>query len=301
LLPAEEVVTALRASDQLWETGPGLVGLRGRALGLLQALEASITELARSGAEEEWRVPPAVSLATLARSGYFASFPQWLTVASHLTSNPQALERVAAAAEPAAEVGQALAPPGGALAPAVCYHAYAGLAGKTFARAHRVTMQATCWRHEGDRLQPLERGWAFTMREVVCVGPADAVVRFLEEAQAWVTGLARRLGLSFQIEEASDPFFAPTSRGRALLQRAKGLKRELMLPIGPGRSLAVASLNDHELYFGNAFELRLPDGEPASSACVAFGLERWLLAFLVEHGVDAKAWPTVSASSEERR
>ena len=32
-------------------------------------------------------------------------------------------------------------------------------------------------------------------------------------------------------------------------------------------------------------------GEPAASGCVAFGLERWLLAFLVAHGPDAAAWP----------
>jgi seryl-tRNA synthetase len=298
---AEDVVAALRASAQLWEVGPGLVGLRGPALALLQALERTVTDLTRRGAHEEWRVPPAVSFATLARSGYFASFPQWLTVASHLTGDPLALERVAEAADPAAELAGALAPPQSALAPAVCYHAYAGLAGNTFDREQRITLQATCWRHEGDQLRPLERGWAFTMREVVCVGPADAVARFLEEAQAWVTGLARRLGLSFQVEEASDPFFAPTARGRALLQRVKGLKRELTLPIGPGRWLAVASLNDHELYFGNAFDMKLPSGEPASSACVAFGLERWLLAFLVEHGLDLKAWPAIPDFSEERR
>jgi len=297
--PAEDVVAALSASGQLWEVAPGLVGLRGPVLGLLQKMEREVTTLARRGADEEWSVPPALSFATLARSAYFASFPQWLTVASHLTVDPACLQRVAAAAEPAAELGGALAAPEAALSPAVCYHAYAGLAGTTFDRERRLTLQSTCWRHEGDRFRPLERGWAFTMREVVCVGSTDAVSRFLEQGQTWITGLARRLGLPFQLEEASDPFFAPTARGRALLQRVKGLKRELTLPIGGGRSLAVASLNDHELHFGKAFALRLPDGEPASTACVAFGLERWLLAFLVQHGLEPEAWSEALASLEE--
>jgi hypothetical protein len=74
----------------------------------------------------------------------------------------------------------------------------------------------------------------------------------------------------------------------------KGLKREVIVPLGDGESsLAVASLNDHELHFGQAFDLRLEDGEPASSACAAFGLERLLLAVLVQHGLEAANWPAV--------
>lgn len=291
MTPAEQVVDELRRSEQLWEVAPGLVGLRGPALRLLQRIEERVAALARDAAGEEWRVPPALSFASLARSQYFASFPQWLTVASHLSSDPSALERVAAAVHPELELGEALAPAGAALAPAVCYHAYAGLAGRAMDRERRITLQSTCWRHEGERLRPLERGWAFTMREVVCVGEAGSVARFLEAAQGWATSLIQSLGLSFRIEEASDPFFAPTARGRALLQRVKGLKREVVAPLGDGRALAVASLNDHQLHFGEAFELRLAGGEAASSACVAFGLERLLLCVLVQHGLDPSRWP----------
>jgi seryl-tRNA synthetase len=295
MTPAEDVVAWLKDSGQLWETAPGLVGLRGPALRLFRSLERRVEALAAAAADEEWRVPPALSFGCLGRSQYFASFPQWLTVASHLTSEVPALERVAAAVDPIPAVADAVTPPEVALAPAVCYHAYAGLAGAMLRRERRITLQSTCWRHEGERLRPLERGWAFTMREVVSVGAPDAVRCFLEQALGWVTGLAAELGLSDRVEEASDPFFAPTARGRALLQRVKGLKRELTLPIGEGRRLAVASLNDHELHFGEAFDLRLESGEPASSACVAFGLERWLLCVLVEHGLDPTAWPELTA------
>ena len=294
MIPAGEGIEALRRSGQLWEVAPGLVGLGGPALRLFQRLEGRVAMLARTAAEDEWRVPPALSFASLGRAQYFASFPQWLTVASHLSTDPAALERVATAENPGLEVKQAVTPPEAALSPAVCYHAYARLSGQQIRAERRVTLQSTCWRHEGERLRPLERGWAFTMREVVCVGSPEAVARFLEQALTWVTALATDLGLSFRLEEASDPFFAPSARGRALLQRVKGLKREVIVPLGDGEgSLAVASLNDHELHFGQAFDLRLPDGEPASSACVAFGLERLLLAVLVQHGLEAAKWPIV--------
>jgi len=58
-------------------------------------------------------------------------------------------------------------------------------------------------------------------------------------------------------------------------------------------SVAAASFNPHERFFGEAFDIRLADGSPAASACVAFGIERWLLAFLAAHGTSARGWPTI--------
>ena len=46
-------------------------------------------------------------------------------------------------------------------------------------------------------------------------------------------------------------------------------------------------------FFGEAFGIRLPDGSAAASACVAFGIERWTLAFLAAHGTDARHWPAL--------
>jgi seryl-tRNA synthetase len=290
----EGVVRALRGRGELWEAAPGLVGLRGDALSLLRALEEALAALARAETEDEWRVPSGVAWGTLARAEYFASFPQWLTAASHLSDDPAALERVATSADPAAAAREAQTAPPAALPPAVCYHPYAALAGRTVGSPTRMTAQGTCWRHEGERLRPLERGWAFTMREVVCLGTPEETeafrLRMREEARA----LARALGLRPEVEEAADPFFAPTARGRALLQRIKALKHELLLPLGPGRGTAAASFNHHETFFGDAFDIRLPDGRPASTACAAFGTERWLLAFLVEHGPAAAGWPSVA-------
>jgi hypothetical protein len=79
------------------------------------------------------------------------------------------------------------------------------------------------------------------------------------------------------------------------------LKRELMLPIGGARSIAAASVNDHEGFFGEAFDIRCADGGWASSACVAFGVERWLLAVLAAYGPDAANWPAIGSVSREPR
>ncbi|MDQ6829530.1 MAG: hypothetical protein M3081_11740 [Gemmatimonadota bacterium] len=277
---AEDVVRCLRERGDLWEVADGLTALTGAPLQLLHEIEREIAERAVAECGREWRPAAALSLETLARAGYFASFPQWLTMFAHLDGDPCTLERIAESSEPSAEASRHAAPVAGALSPAVCYHAYARLAGRTIEAPTMVTMQGTCWRHERGRFAPLEREWAFTMREMICIGEPRHVESFLARGIAHANALAARFGVVGEIVAATDPFFAPTARGKALLQRVKGLKRELLLPIGGGRSIAAASFNDHESFFGEAFDIRLASGEPAATGCVAFGLERWLLAAL---------------------
>ena len=289
---AEQVVAELRARGELWEAAPGLIGLRGDALELYEQLARLAAEAAADDGREAWRPPAAIALGTLARARYFESFPQWLTLAAHLREDAASLEHVARADDPAAAACEACAPADAALPPAVCYHVYAALAGRVLSTPMAITLEGTCWRHEGDRLQPLARGWAFTMREGVCLGDDDAVRAFRARGIARATELASALSLDARLEEATDPFFRPTARGRELLQRVKGLKQELRLPVG-GETTAAASFNLHEGFFGEAFDIRLADGAPAASACVAFGIERWLLAFLAAHGTSSRDWPAL--------
>jgi hypothetical protein len=292
---AESVVAQLRRQGELWEPVPGLVALRGDALHLFRAVEARLAELARSEAFPEWRLPSGLALDTLARARYFDSFPHWLTAAAHLSDDSAALESVARAPDPAGAAARALEPAACALSPALCYHVYARLAGRAV-DAVRMSAQGTCWRHEAEGARALARGWSFTMREMVHVGSPEEVARLVRDGMEWAARLAEELGLGHETVPASDPFFAPTARGRALLQRAKELKHELRLDIGAGESVAAASFNDHESFFGGCFDIRLADGRSAASGCVAFGVERWTLAFLVSHGPDAARWPELGAA-----
>ena len=296
---AESVISALRARGELWEVAPGLVGLRGHVLTLLRRLETEIASLAHSDTPEEWLPAPALAMHTLHRADYFASFPFWLTAASHLPDDEHALERIATADEPIAAARSAARSTDVALPPALCYHVFDGLSGRRLTTTRLVTLVGTCWRHERAGLAPLERQWAFTMREIVCLGAAEDVEDFRQRGMRLAASLASRLDLDAGFLVATDPFFAPTARGKTIVQRVKALKHELALPIGGERSTAAASFNNHERFFGEAFGITLASGEPASSGCVAFGLERWLLAFLVAHGIDRVAWPPVDAALAE--
>jgi len=146
----DDIVNALRARGELWDVAPGVTALRGYAAALLRDLERAIATLCGLETSDDWRVPPAIDFATLVRAEYFASFPHWLTVASHLRDEEDALRAVAERGEPAV-LREASAAPKAALNPAVCYHIYAALAGTSIDQARIVTAQAECWRHEGTR------------------------------------------------------------------------------------------------------------------------------------------------------
>ena len=296
MLQPERVIAELRMSGLLWDAGPGLIGLRGPVLGLLHDIERELETLARLETLDEWRTPPGISFETLERAQYFASFPQWLSTASHLSGDESVLQEIATSHTPGSAARSACGLPETVLPPAVCYHTYAAMAGGVVDAPSVMSAQAICWRHEGGRLAALERGWAFTMREIVCLGSQREVRAMIERCTANTRGFARELGLETTLEVASDPFFAPTSRGRAALQRIKGLKHELVINFPDGRPLAIASFNDHETFFGEAFAISLSTGGPAFSGCAAFGLERWLLAVLVTHGTQPANWPSLSGA-----
>src|SRR5688500_1093086 len=107
LLP-EDVIMFLGPRHEIWETAPGLVGLRGRARELMERIAFSLAELANEETGDEWSVPSGVSFATLERAHYFASFPQWPTAATHLSDDPSVLEEIATSKSPGSAARRAM-------------------------------------------------------------------------------------------------------------------------------------------------------------------------------------------------
>jgi hypothetical protein len=282
----EEVIETLQQRGDLWERSPGLTVLRGDALAMFRVLEHQIKALARDAEADEWRVSTGLSFEALASGEYRDSFPRWLTAASHLRDEPLAPE------PPLANPGSGAALADAARAPAVCYHAYAALSGRTLESPTVMTAQTTCCPH-GESSEPVRRARTLTLREIVCLGTPEEVEAFRRKMKQDVLRLADRLGLEYVLMEGDDHLVPPTARGRALLHRVRARKEELALKTDASGSVVAASFNYHATFFGETFDIRLPDGTPAASSCVAFGMERWLLAFLCTHGTDPAEWPVI--------
>ena len=101
-----------------------------------------------------------------------------------------------------------------------------------------------------------------------------------------------RIGLVYRVESANDPFFIGEFRKQAAFQSAFQLKYEIQasLPFNAS-TLAVGSYNYHQDFFGRNLNITLPDGKPAHTGCIAFGLERIAYAFLAQYGFEISNWP----------
>jgi acyl carrier protein len=276
-------VNALRERGDVVVTAAGQVALSGLALEVLRAVDRTAAQWARALGAVEHGYPSLIDLGVLERAGQVASFPQHLTLVYH---------------PPATTARHALSP-------AVCYHAYPEWQGRTVgADAAMLTARGHCYRFEDGNHIPLERLWDFTMREIIVLGSRDQVEAVRQSLVRQVSDLVTTLELDGRIVIATDPFFTAGDEGRRLMQQAGALKYELLLTVdADGRGVAATSFNHHHDFFGTRFDITLAAGGAAHSGCVAFGLERWVLAVLAQHGIDERSWPAAARAwlDEARR
>ena len=271
-------VRELIARGEMELTPDGGLLMRGAVASLCDYLDSTVRGWALELGATEETFPAEIPIATLERAGFMTAFPDKLVQ----VDGPRTSGQVPSLRESARP-------------PAVCYHHYPSFSETTLSdRGSIVTALGRCYRNEHDTssLCPEERLAAFTMREIIAVGNDRLVERLRSGLMQRVALWMKELALEGVIETAMDPFFTSETRGRMLMQRILPLKYELRLRVGAdGRSVAAASFNNHEQHFGRAFSIRLPSGEYAHSGCVAFGWERWVIAFANQHGPNEENWP----------
>ena len=263
----------------------GQSGLTGELLARHAALDDLFLRLADQWNATKIAFPPLISAAELSKIAYFESFPHLFTAAAGLAADDDNLRAFTAGGmlDGGALKLTSLAPVREILAPAACYPLYIAQQQRELPERAIFTVRANCFRRERE-YKPLQRQWAFTMREIVCLGSGAEVREFLESSRRTLDGLFDALSFDVAWEIATDPFFDPRNP-QSLMQRVDPVKREMVCG-----GLAIGSINYHRHHFGNAFAIRR-GGESVESGCVAFGLERWLHVLLQRYGAAYGAWP----------
>ncbi|WP_438297468.1 hypothetical protein [Streptomyces sp. HUAS TT7] len=294
-------INSLDTSTELFRIGlswraSGQATLRGPLLRLAESCDRAFVRLSGLWRAEEEHHPASMSAQALQRADYLRSFPHQAAFTARLSpedTNLRAfLDGPVLAPDGSVRLTE-LSPVSEVLTPAACYHVYDDRQGQALDGPQCVTTRNTCFRHEREYV-PLRRLSSFRMREVVCLGRAEDTAAFLRSATAAVDAFCERVGIGLEWQAATDPFFRPRDNPRYLLQRVDPVKFEATY----GGDLAIASVNRHHDHFGESFDLTL-DGAPAHSACLAFGIERWLFALVDRHGTDPAAWPDVERAATE--
>ena len=265
---------------------------------LIDFFETQFLDLASHFNARPYRFPTLIPAKDLERVNYFRAFPHSLSFATHLRSDLDVIDDFSqhsctdehglnTAMDSFARIRTLLSP-------AVCYHLYFMLADQPLPNGELcATAVSNCFRYESSNLQSLERLWNFTMREIIFVGSKDFVLSNREEARQIMEEKFARIGLAYKVETANDPFFIGEFK-QAAFQSAFQLKYEIRarLPFKES-TLAIGSYNYHQDFFGRHLNISLPDGSPAQTGCVAFGLERMAYAFLSQYGLERENWPVL--------
>jgi len=258
---------------------------------VLEGLERYITGL-RDPRAEVMRFPPVMSRAQLERSGYLGSFPNLLGCVCALHGSEASIRDAAQRLQSGGEWTDALGPSDLVLTPAACYPLYpiAAARGPLPAGGLLFDIEADCFRREPS--PDLDRLQSFRMREFVCIGMPAQVMQFREQQMARALLIAADLGLPHAIEVANDPFFGRVGQVMAISQRQQALKFELLIPFRAGaKPTACMSFNYHRNHFGEAWHICGDDGSVAHTGCVAFGIDRLIVALFAVHGLKPATWP----------
>ncbi len=290
-------MTELLARGEISQETQGVFSLGPLVTRLIGYFEGLFLDLADSFGAVPYRFPTLIPARYLERVNYFRAFPHSLSFVTHLREDLDVIDEFsqhAACGDHGLETPlDSFANIQTLLSPAVCYHLYFALADKPLPEGKVVaTAVGSCFRYEAINLTSLERLWNFNMREIIFVGPKEFVLENREIARQRMSRVFEEIGLAYRVESANDPFFIGEFRKQAAFQSAFQLKFEIRasLPF-KNSTLAVGSYNYHQDFFGRSLDISLPDGAPAHTGCVAFGLERIAFAFLAQFGLDPEKWP----------
>jgi seryl-tRNA synthetase len=237
---------------------------------------------------EVLRFPPVMSRTELERSGYLHSFPHLLGGVSCLKGSEATIRAVVEQPDWVDELSATEL----VLSPAACYPVYPMVAarGPIPASGVVVDVASDCFRHEST--SEMGRFQSFRMREFVCLGTPEQVLNFRSRWLMLGQRMAKQLGLEHRVAPASDPFFGRAGRLAAMSQLEQSLKFELLIALRSDEEpTACMSFNCHRDHFSTAWPLTTGNGDKAHTGCVAFGMDRLVLALFKTHGLELPKWP----------
>jgi len=247
--------------------------------------------------------PTLISPEILQKAGYFKAFPHSLCLVSHVRPDLEMIEQFSAGAQVdfANLPMETLARPKALLSPAVCFHLYDFLSGRRLTAPYVGCALGRCFRYEAANLTGLERMWDFSMLEIVTVGAPTKVLPMRDACESVVAQLLADMQISHAVTVATDPFFVGEYGVQAGFQSAFELKYEIRADLPKTqKTLAIGSYNYHQDHFGKAFGIISEEGSTAHTGCSAFGIERWVCAFISQHGPEPGHWPDTVRKGIER-
>jgi len=288
---------ALQDAGDVTRVGDGMFSFQGAFLNVLKACQDYSFRLAKKYDALEQDHPVLWPVDLYRKINYFNEFPQQVIMGAPVHRDYDTREDFAESYEKS-KAYDTVSMKGHfddasyGLQCAVCDICYYNMRGR---RNHQNTIYTTVnkvFRNESSATGSLDRLTNFTVRDIMFVGDKDFVLLYRQKMLDEAAELLRSLNLECKLETADDPFFTNDTVVKNLFQNSSELKHELLVRLNYADSwMAVGSVNMHLDFFGDSFDIRLPDDSPVYSGCFGIGFERLTFALYCQYGVDTEAWP----------
>jgi seryl-tRNA synthetase len=274
----------------IWLGVDGVYGFSGVFEDVIERFECYVTIRARHLKAEVMRFPAVMSRTNYLRTTHIDNFPDLLGSVHSFAGNDRDHWKMLEKRKHGQDWTDELTATQVMMTPATCYPLYPTAAGTLPAQGRTVDLRSFVFRHEPS--PDPARMQIFRMREFVRLGTAEQA---LEHRHSWLKlglEILADAGLDAEPVVAHDPFFGRGGRFMAATQKEQVLKFELVHAVATAeKPTPITSCNYHQNHFGHTFGIHTPDGEPAHTACIGFGLERIALALFMTHGFDPDYWP----------
>jgi len=270
----------------------GEIALQGKAVLLFDFFDSVFETIATNLGAHKQRYPVLLSIHTIKKTGYFRRTPQYSIFCSNPVEEFEKLSKMSKDEFCDEEIDLILEKPRYSLSPSACFHTYERYKNQTLDECMTVTFNQSVFRNEG-RLNWSEFGRLrdYHVREIVFFGDQKFVENSREEYLKEVEKIIENLNLNADILIASDAFILPKMEKFKLIQLKEKSKYELRLYYDDEQSLAAASFNLHGTAFTKPFNIKIKNVESPVTGCIGFGIERWVLGFLAQYGVEEEKWP----------
>lgn len=237
--------------------------------------------------------PTLLNMDTIENTNYISTSPQYVIYCSRVKESLSEYEDFQNKYKQK-KIQNSLEYPHYALSPSACFHLYQSIFNEVLKEETIFSMRQNVFRNEGRfNWDEIGRLQDYHVREIVMIGNHNFVLNKREELLKKSIQLLDELKINYTIEIASDPFVMPVMQKYAHLQLASRVKYEMRLNIDPQNTIACASYNIHGKAFSSKFHFSVKNCENTESGCIGFGIERLVIAFLKQYGVEQTNWPKI--------
>ena len=242
----------------------------------------------------EEKLPNVISIDSLAKTNHLSSFPEHLHFISHLEQNLDNIDGYSNSIKSDTsqfKTESKTSNPEIVHNPSTCYNCFAALKNKKITENMAITAKSSCHRYEASNHNELGRLLEFDLREVIFLGSPEYVRQTREKTLELVKLLSEEWELGGSLQSENDPFFTSDFEVKAKHQRNMKMKYEFRAYLTrSNQSLSIMSSNLHSLTFSKAFNITC-DSWPVHTGCLGFGIERFAIALISQHGSNIEKWP----------